>query len=197
MRAVYLLRQNRRAAHRWQEYLAVRYCGLSRLSSHRVPVFVMAGVRLWMCEMLHRQRRTKGEYLLYNAAMGGERASTTRMRRSGKICCECGAMLPPPYLQGERLCGRCGKDCAPKHRVYMQFTLTRGWFCQFLEADLKTVLPRKVTVRDQKTLFEMAERGGFHLSPAGRYSIQKAVDEGRGGIWLELSGEQYAKLKRP
>ena len=105
-------------------------------------------------------------------------------------------MLPPPYLQGERLCGRCGKDRAPKHRVYMQFTLTRGWFCQFLEADLKTVLPRKVTVRDQKKLFEMAERGGFHLSAAGRYSIQKAIDEGRGGIWLELSGEQYAKLKR-
>ena len=25
----------------------------------------------------------------------------------------------------------------------LQFTLTRGWFCQFLEADLKTVLPRK------------------------------------------------------
>jgi hypothetical protein len=46
-------------------------------------------------------------------------------------------------------------------------------------------------------LFEMAERGGFHLSPAGRYSIQKAIDEGWGGIWLELSGEQYAKLKRP
>jgi len=106
-------------------------------------------------------------------------------------------MLPPPYLQGERLCGRCGKDCAPKHRVYMKFTLTQGWFCQFLEADLKTVLPRKVTVRDQKKLFEMAERGGFHLSPAGHYSILKAVDEGRRGIWLELSGEQYAKLKRP
>jgi hypothetical protein len=79
----------------------------------------------------------------------------------------------------------------------MQFTLTRSWSCQFLEADLKTVLPRKVTVRDRKKLFEMAERGGFHLSPAGRYSIQKAIDEGRGGIWLELSGEQYAKLKRP
>jgi hypothetical protein len=50
----------------------------------------------------------------------------------------------------------------------MHFTLTRGWFCQFLEADLKTVLPRKVTVRDQKKIFEMAERGGFHLSLAGR-----------------------------
>jgi hypothetical protein len=126
--------------------------------------------------------------------MGGERASMTRMRRSGKICCACGAMLAPPYLQGERLCDRCGKGT--KHRVYMQFILTRGWFCQFLEADLKTPLPRKVTVKDQKKIFKMAERGGFHLSVAGRYSIQKAIDEGRGGIWLELTDEQYAKLKR-
>jgi hypothetical protein len=79
----------------------------------------------------------------------------------------------------------------------MQFVLTKGWLCQFLEADLKTPLPRKGTVRDQRKLFEMAERGGVHLSPAGRYSIQRAIEEGRGGIWLELSDEQYAKLKRP
>jgi hypothetical protein len=79
----------------------------------------------------------------------------------------------------------------------MEFILTKGWLCQFLEADLKTALPRKVTVRDAKKLFEMAERGGVHLNPAGRYSIQKAVEKGRGGTWLELTEEQYAKLKRP
>jgi hypothetical protein len=84
-----------------------------------------------------------------------------------------------------------------KHRIYMRFMLTRGWLCQFLEADLKTPLPRKVTVRDQDKLFEMADRGGFDLSPAGRHTIQKAINDGRGGIGLELSDEQYAKLKRP
>jgi hypothetical protein len=79
----------------------------------------------------------------------------------------------------------------------MQFVLMKGWLCHFLEADLRTPLPRKVTVRDQKKLFEMAERGGVHLNPAERYSIQKAIEEGRGGIWLELTEEQYAKLKCP
>ena len=79
----------------------------------------------------------------------------------------------------------------------MQFVLMKGWLCHFLEADLETPLPRKVTVRDQKKLFEMAERSGVHLNPAGLYSIQKAIEEGRGGIWLELTEEQYAKLKRP
>src|ERR1700721_2500505 len=127
--------------------------------------------------------------------MGGERASTTRMRRSGKICCNCGRMLPPPYAPGERLCGGCGKERTPKHRVYMQFMLTRGWFCRFFEVDLKTPLPRKVTVRDQNKLFDMAERGGFSLNAAGPHPIQKAINEGRGGIGLELRHEQYLKLK--
>jgi hypothetical protein len=62
----------------------------------------------------------------------------------------------------------------------MQFVLMKGWLCHFLEADLKTPLPRKDTVRDQKKLFEMAERSGVHLNPTGRYSIQKAIEEGRG-----------------
>jgi hypothetical protein len=70
-------------------------------------------------------------------------------------------MLPPPYLRGQRLCGRCGKDRTPKHRVYMKFTLTQGWFCQFLEADLKTVLPRKVTVWDQKCFSKWRSVAGF------------------------------------
>src|ERR1700721_1994141 len=116
-----------------------------------------------MCEMLHRQRRTNGEYLLYNVAMGGERACATRMRRSGKICCECGAMLPPPYLQGERLCGRCGKDCAPKHRVYIA-----------VHADSGLVLP-----------------------VPGSGSENGASPQVAGEVFgWDLSGEQYAKLRR-
>ena len=133
---------------------------------------------------------------LYNAVVSGERASSTRMRYVGKICCECKMPLPPPHRPGERLCQKCCGGTT-KHRVYMQFVHTKGWLCRFLEPDLKTPLPRKVTVRHQKKLFEMAGRGGVHLGPAGRYSIQKAIEQGRGGIWLELSEEQYAKLKRP
>jgi hypothetical protein len=32
-----------------------------------------------------------------------------------------------------------------RHRVYMSFMDRSGWQCQFLEADLKTPLPRKLT----------------------------------------------------
>ena len=125
--------------------------------------------------------------------MGGERASSVRQRYAGKICCECKAPLPPPHRRGERLCDRCGG--ADKKRVYMHFMFRKGWLCQFLEEDLKTPLPRKITVADEKKIFEMAKRGGFTLNIAGRQELLDKIRKGNGGIWLDLTPEQYAKLK--
>jgi len=45
-------------------------------------------------------------------------------------------------------------------------------------------------------IFELAERGGCNLNLEGRQAIQHGIDIGRGGIWLELTEEQYAKLKK-
>jgi hypothetical protein len=122
--------------------------------------------------------------------MGGERASSVRMRLSGKICCNCGAILPLPHVHGERHC----EQCAPRHRIYMHFMRREGWYCQFLEADLKTPLPKKLTIVDSRKLLEMAERGG--VNPENRAVMRRAIEKGVGGIWLDLTAEQYAKLKR-
>lgn len=127
--------------------------------------------------------------------MGGERASSVRQRYAGKTCCECKAPLPPPHRGGERLCARCGG--AGNKRVYMHFMFRKGWFCQFLEEDLRTPVPRKVTVADEKKIFEMAKRGGFTLNITGRQELQEAIRKGVGGIWLELTPEQYEKLWEP
>lgn len=78
--------------------------------------------------------------------------------------------------------------------MYMHFMFRKGWFCQFLEEDLKTPLPRKITVADEKKIFEMAKRGGFTLNIAGRQELHEKIRKGGGGIWLELTPEQYAKL---
>jgi hypothetical protein len=56
----------------------------------------------------------------------------------------------------------------------MHFMLSSGWYCQFLEADLKTPRARKVTIRDENKVFEMAERGGFRMAPEARQTIQRA-----------------------
>jgi hypothetical protein len=45
----------------------------------------------------------------------------------------------------------------------MSFMHRGGWYCQFLEEDLKTPLPRKLTLQDPAKLIEMAEHGGYSL----------------------------------
>jgi hypothetical protein len=127
--------------------------------------------------------------------MGGERASTARMRLAGKSCCNCRRSLPPPHQGGERYCSKCGASRKLRRRVYMSFMLADGWYCQFLEEDLKTPLPRKLTLADPAKVVEMAERGGYSMHLEGRQALDRAIEVGRGGVWLELTEEQYAKLK--
>lgn len=69
-----------------------------------------------------------------------------------------------------------------------------GWYCQFLEADLKTPIPRKLVLPDSAKLLELAERGGYALNLENRQAIEHAIANGRGSVWLELSEEQYRKL---
>jgi hypothetical protein len=76
----------------------------------------------------------------------------------------------------------------------MSFMLSYGWYCQFLEADLKTGLPRKLCIDDPAKLVEMAKRGGYSMNLEGRQAIERAIEAGRRGIWLELTEEQYSKL---
>lgn len=77
----------------------------------------------------------------------------------------------------------------------MSFQTQSGWHCQFLEEDLKTPIPKKLNLICQEKLFEIAERGGYRLNLEGRQALQHAIEMGRGGIWLELTEEQYRKLK--
>jgi len=122
--------------------------------------------------------------------MGGERSSTVRQRLAGEICGICKRPLPAPHTPGEKRCANCRR-----HRVYMSFMLRQGWHCQFLEEDLKTPLPRRVVLDDTQKLFEMAERGGCRLNLEARQAINHAIEIGRGGVWLELTEEQYQRLR--
>ena len=47
----------------------------------------------------------------------------------------------------------------------MYFMRKDGWHCQFLEADLKTPLPKKLTFEHPKEIIELAERGGYSMHP--------------------------------
>jgi hypothetical protein len=77
----------------------------------------------------------------------------------------------------------------------MHFMLQQGWHCQFLEEDLKTRLARSFNFKTPAKVVDMAERGGYSMHLEGRQALERAIEVGRGGIWLELTEEQYQLLK--
>ena len=83
-----------------------------------------------------------------------------------------------------------------RHRVYMSFQDRHGWHCQFLEADLKTSLPKKLHFTSPDKIIELVERGGGFTNLESRLMVDRGIEMGRGGIYLSLTDEQYAKLKR-
>jgi hypothetical protein len=85
----------------------------------------------------------------------------------------------------------------PSHRVYAQFFFRSGWHVSFLEADLKTVLPGKFTFADAEKLRELARRGEAWGTSEARQMLEHAIETGRGGVYLKLTPEQYARLRRP
>jgi hypothetical protein len=63
----------------------------------------------------------------------------------------------------------------------MHFILRKDWFCQFLEEDLKTALPKTIRFTDDKKIWEMAKRGGFTLNISGRQKLEEKIRKGTGG----------------
>ena len=85
----------------------------------------------------------------------------------------------------------------PSHQVYMSFFLSRGWYCQFLETDLKTSLPKKLTFASADKVRELAKLGGAIANLESRQMFEHAIINGRGGVYLNLTQTQYERLKRP
>jgi hypothetical protein len=71
-----------------------------------------------------------------------------------------------------------------------------GWHISFLEPDLKTALPRKFIFQDSAKVVEMAMRGGADRTSADKQAIEYAITNGRGSVWLNLTAEQYATLRK-
>jgi hypothetical protein len=79
----------------------------------------------------------------------------------------------PAHAHGERYCSRC--NLTP-HTIYMYFMLYgSNWYCQFLEQDLKTSLPRKLTFSTAEKVRELAERGSAFTDLASLWHKDKWV----------------------
>ena len=84
---------------------------------------------------------------------------------------------------------------ANRHRAYLTFMHNDGWHCAFLESDAKTSLPKKLAFANPAKIIEMAHRAGALPDLAARQALDHGIEIGRGGFWMDLSDEQYLKLK--
>jgi hypothetical protein len=81
------------------------------------------------------------------------------------------------------------------HRVYMSFFLSHGWVVQFLESDLKTSVGRIRTLGSVDKVRELINRTPTPMNLEVVNMLDHAINKGRGGIYLQLTREQYMKLK--
>jgi hypothetical protein len=79
----------------------------------------------------------------------------------------------------------------------MKFVRRDVWHVTFLEPGLERPLPRTLTFRDEGKIRELARRGEAWQTSEDRQMLDYAIAKGEGGVYLRLSPEQYARLRRP
>jgi len=79
----------------------------------------------------------------------------------------------------------------------MQFVRRDVWHVTFFEPGLQRRLPKTLTFRDEGKIRELARRGEAWQTSEHRQMLDYAIAKGEGGVYLRLSSEQYAKLRRP
>lgn len=68
--------------------------------------------------------------------------------------------------------------------------------CQFLEEDLKTPLPRRLHFKSPEKIRAIVKKVGNFADLQDRQELDYGLEIGRGGVWLQVSEEQYMRLKR-
>ena len=94
-------------------------------------------------------------------------------------------------MTGPRQCD----SCAPLRRVYMYFMCAGGWSIQFLELDLKTSVRRIRKFSSVNAVREPTARTPTQLSAEAQAKLEHDISNGRGGIYLDLTREQYKGLR--
>ena len=81
-------------------------------------------------------------------------------------------------------------------RVYMRFeVIGQSWLCEFVD-DTRAAIPiRKLQVGTPDKIREIARRGGALKNLETRQMLEYGISSGRGGVTLDLTGEQYTKLR--
>jgi hypothetical protein len=128
--------------------------------------------------------------------MGGERASKTWQRMTGKICCLCSNFLPadPDHHHGERLCAKCTEARSPKKVVRMFFqewpTGLKVCFCEGSRQ-----VGKHLHYNDPDRIYDILRAA--HCPQEDHHMVALVLKERRpGSLDIRLTEEQYNKLKR-
>jgi hypothetical protein len=78
----------------------------------------------------------------------------------------------------------------------MNFFYRQAWHVQFLEADARTPLPKTLTFTDPEKDPRAGQAGEAWGDSESRQMMEHAIETGRGGCYLRLTPDQYARLRR-
>jgi hypothetical protein len=82
----------------------------------------------------------------------------------------------------------------PFQRVYMLFALGKDWRVSFLSNDLTSPL-KTLTFADREEIRDLAQRGQALGTSEARALFDYSLGSGGGGLYLQLTPEQYSKLR--
>jgi hypothetical protein len=85
----------------------------------------------------------------------------------------------------------------PFRRVYMLFTLDKDWKVSFLEADLMVSPLKRLIFADPEKIRDLARLGQALATSEARVLFDYSIGRGNGGLYLQLTTEQYSKLREP
>jgi hypothetical protein len=86
-------------------------------------------------------------------------------------------------------------DLPKTRKIYMSFFCRGEWVCGFLEIDLKTPVCRRRTFASVNKIRELIDRTPTKMNLEDRSMLEHDIEKGRGGLYLDVTEEQYEKLK--
>jgi len=76
----------------------------------------------------------------------------------------------------------------------MRFERRADWHVTFTEEGQSRPLSRTLRYGDPAKIVELARRGGHPMNLEGRQALDLGISNGRGGVTLKLTPEQFRKL---
>jgi hypothetical protein len=84
------------------------------------------------------------------------------------------------------------------HKVLMSFTYRKGWHVCFFDADRdRRQLPRLAFFRTDEAMVEFTRRASHCRTLEDKNILEMMIQRGCGEIILDLTDDQYQKLRQP